>query len=117
LRNEKIEIIRYSEAIEEFIANSLSPAKVSSVTVDEERNALVIVPDNMLSLAIGREGQNVRLAAKLTQYRVDIKSESQMRELEAELDAIEAVEADEAVEVVTQEVTQDTPETSETDES
>jgi N utilization substance protein A len=83
LRNEKIEIIRFSPVLETYIANSLSPAKVSSVTVNEDhRQALVIVPDNMLSLAIGREGQNVRLAAKLTGYRIDIKSEAQIAELE-----------------------------------
>lgn len=90
LRNEKIEIIRFSPVLETYIANSLSPAKVSSVTVNEDhRQALVVVPDNMLSLAIGREGQNVRLAAKLTGYRIDIKSESQIAELErqAEEDA------------------------------
>ena len=83
LRNEKIEIIRFSPNLEQYIANSLSPAKVASVHIDEtNRQALVVVPDNMLSLAIGREGQNVRLAAKLTGYRIDIKSESQLRELE-----------------------------------
>jgi N utilization substance protein A len=88
LRNEKIEIIRYSPEIESYIANSLSPAKVSSVQVnDETRQALVVVPDNMLSLAIGREGQNVRLAAKLTGYRIDIKSETQLRELQEQYDA------------------------------
>jgi N utilization substance protein A len=85
LRNEKIEIIRWAPRLEQYIANSLSPAKVSTVTINEEtRQALVVVPDNMLSLAIGREGQNVRLAAKLTGYRIDIKSEAQMRELEAQ---------------------------------
>jgi N utilization substance protein A len=90
LRNEKIEIIRFSPILETYIANSLSPAKVTSVTVNEDhRQALVMVPDNMLSLAIGREGQNVRLAAKLTGYRIDIKSESQVADLErqAEEDA------------------------------
>jgi transcription termination/antitermination protein NusA len=87
LRNEKIEIIRYSPEIEQYIANSLSPAKVAQVTVnDDTRQALVVVPDNMLSLAIGREGQNVRLAAKLTGYRIDIKSESQLAQLQAEYD-------------------------------
>jgi N utilization substance protein A len=97
LRNEKIEIIRYSPVIETFIANSLSPAKVNSVTIFEEhRAALVIVPDNMLSLAIGREGQNVRLAAKLTGYRIDIKSESQMDELERQREEEEAYYAAQA---------------------
>lgn len=93
IRNEKIEIIRYHAEIETYIANSLSPAKVSEVHVDpEERAALVIVPDNMLSLAIGREGQNVRLAAKLTGHRIDIKSETQLAELQ-ELAEREATEA------------------------
>ncbi|HEY9721853.1 MAG TPA: transcription termination factor NusA, partial [Oscillatoriaceae cyanobacterium] len=83
LRNEKIEIIRYNPQIETYIATSLSPAKVANVQVDDDtRTALVTVPDNMLSLAIGREGQNVRLAAKLTGYRIDIKSESQLRALQ-----------------------------------
>jgi N utilization substance protein A len=83
LRNEKIEIIRFSPVLETYIANSLSPAKVASVEIFEEhRAALVIVPDTMLSLAIGREGQNVRLAAKLTGYRIDIKSETQIADLE-----------------------------------
>jgi N utilization substance protein A len=83
LRNEKIEIIRFSPVLETFIANALSPAKVASVTVfEDQRAALVVVPDSMLSLAIGREGQNVRLAARLTGYRIDIKSESQLQELE-----------------------------------
>jgi N utilization substance protein A len=85
LRNEKIDIIRWSEDPTTFIANSLSPAKVVSVSVSGlERTARVVVPDNMLSLAIGREGQNVRLAARLTGYKIDIKSESQQRELNAQ---------------------------------
>lgn len=84
LRNEKIDIIRWSEDPTTFIANALSPAKVVSVSVSSlERTAKVVVPDSMLSLAIGREGQNVRLAARLTGYKIDIKSESQQRELNA----------------------------------
>ncbi|MNX73472.1 hypothetical protein D3C86_1048700 [compost metagenome] len=84
LRNEKIDIIRWSEDPTTFIANALSPAKVVSVSVNSlERTAKVVVPDAMLSLAIGREGQNVRLAARLTGYKIDIKSESQQRELNA----------------------------------
>ncbi len=78
LRNEKIDIINWSNAPEQLIENALSPAKVVSVTVDEfEKSARVIVPDYQLSLAIGKEGQNARLAAKLTGYKIDIKSESQ----------------------------------------
>lgn len=79
LRNEKIDIITWSSDPAQFIENALSPAKVVSVTVDEnEKTAKVIVPDYQLSLAIGKEGQNARLAAKLTGYKIDIKSESQV---------------------------------------
>ncbi|MFW2488319.1 transcription termination factor NusA [Clostridium chromiireducens] len=78
LKNEKIDIIKWSKNPEEFIANSLSPAKVLSVVVDEDsKSAKVVVDDNQLSLAIGKEGQNVRLAAKLTNWKIDIKSKSQ----------------------------------------
>ncbi|MCR5823317.1 MAG: transcription termination factor NusA [Lachnospiraceae bacterium] len=78
LHGEKIDIIVWSEDPAVLIENSLSPAKVVSVTVDpDEKKARVIVPDYQLSLAIGREGQNARLAAKLTGYKIDIKSESQ----------------------------------------
>jgi len=78
LKNEKIDIIKWSKNPEEFIANSLSPAKVLSVVVYEEsKSCQVIVDDNQLSLAIGKEGQNVRLAAKLTNWKIDIKSKSQ----------------------------------------
>jgi len=79
LRNEKIDIVNWSSDPAQFIENALSPAKVISVTVDEdEKTAKVIVPDYQLSLAIGKEGQNARLAAKLTGYKIDIKSESQV---------------------------------------
>lgn len=79
LRNEKIDIINWSSDPAQFIENALSPAKVVSVTVDEnEKTAKVIVPDYQLSLAIGKEGQNARLAAKLTGFKIDIKSESQV---------------------------------------
>jgi N utilization substance protein A len=78
LRDEKIDIINWSDDPAQLIENALSPAKVVSVTVDEyEKSARVIVPDYQLSLAIGKEGQNARLAAKLTGYKIDIKSESQ----------------------------------------
>ncbi len=80
LRGEKIDIIRWSSNIEEFISSSLSPAKVIRVDIDEEsKSAKVTVPDYQLSLAIGKEGQNARLAAKLTGWKIDIKSESQLR--------------------------------------
>ncbi|MDF2484926.1 MAG: nusA [Herbinix sp.] len=78
LRNEKIDIINWSNDPAKLIENALSPAKVVSVHVeDHEKSARVIVPDYQLSLAIGKEGQNARLAAKLTGYKIDIKSESQ----------------------------------------
>jgi N utilization substance protein A len=78
LKGEKIDIVRWSPEIEVFVANALSPAQVTEVIADHEaRIASVIVPDNQLSLAIGKEGQNARLAAKLTSWKIDIKSESQ----------------------------------------
>ncbi|MGN0437976.1 MAG: transcription termination factor NusA [Lachnospiraceae bacterium] len=82
LKGEKIDIITWDEDPAIFIENALSPSKVVSVSVDvEEKSARVIVPDYQLSLAIGKEGQNARLAARLTGYKIDIKSESQAREL------------------------------------
>ena len=78
LGGEKIDIVRYSEIPEEYIAAALSPANVISVTMDDEgKSCRVIVPDNQLSLAIGKEGQNARLAAKLTGFKIDIKPESE----------------------------------------
>ncbi len=79
LYDEKIDIVRWNENIEKFIGEALSPAKSISVTCDEEtKTALVIMPDSQLSLAIGKSGQNVRLAARLTGWRIDIRSESQL---------------------------------------
>lgn len=79
--DEKIDIVIYDKRIRNFIANALSPSKVVEVVVNEkEKSALVIVPDYQLSLAIGKEGQNARLAAKLTNWKIDIKSESQFDE-------------------------------------
>lgn len=81
LRGEKIDIINWGENPAILIENALSPAKVISVMADpEEKNAMVIVPDFQLSLAIGKEGQNARLAARLTGFKIDIKSETQARE-------------------------------------
>jgi transcription termination/antitermination protein NusA len=81
LRGEKIDIIKWTDEPEEFVHNALSPAKVKEVHIQEDgQTALVIVPDYQLSLAIGKEGQNARLAARLTGMRVDIKSETQARE-------------------------------------
>jgi len=75
LRGEKIDIVKYSEIPEEFIAAALSPATVNSVTMVGERSCKVIVDPDQLSLAIGKEGQNARLAARLTGHKIDIKSE------------------------------------------
>ncbi|MPN18712.1 Transcription termination/antitermination protein NusA [bioreactor metagenome] len=81
LKNEKIDIIKWSKLPEEYIGNALSPANVLDVTIDEQnKSAKVVVDDNQLSLAIGKEGQNVRLAAKLTGWKIDIKSKSQVTE-------------------------------------
>ncbi len=85
LHGEKIDIINWDENIAIFIKNALSPSSVTAVSVDlDEESALVVVPDDQLSLAIGKEGQNARLAARLTRYKIDIKSESQYAEMEEE---------------------------------
>jgi N utilization substance protein A len=95
LRGEKIDIIPYNEEPARFVAKALSPARVREVLVDDEdKQATVIVPDDQLSLAIGRDGQNARLAAKLTGWRVDIKSETEFSEVEEEMDFDEADEAE-----------------------
>ena len=73
LRGEKIDVIEYSEKPEEYIAAALSPAEVLDVELDGERSAVVTVANEQLSLAIGKEGQNARLAARLTGYKIDIK--------------------------------------------
>ena len=81
LNDEKIDIVVWNKKIGKFIANALSPSNVVEVIVNEkEKSALVIVPDFQLSLAIGKEGQNARLAAKLTNWKIDIKSETQFDE-------------------------------------
>ncbi len=81
LKGEKIDIVNWSDSVEEYVANALSPSKVVEVDVYEnEKMARVIVPDHQLSLAIGIRGQNARLAAKLTGWKIDIKSESQAEE-------------------------------------
>ncbi len=94
LHNEKIDIIDWDADPAVYIAKSLSPARVIMVYINEsEKAAKVIVPDNQLSLAIGKEGQNVRLAAKLTGWKIDIKSQTQAEE---EMAAYEAAEAEAA---------------------
>ena len=120
LKGERIDVVKWSDDPTEFIGSSLSPAKVVSVEIldEEEKTAEVIVPDAQLSLAIGKEGQNVRLAAKLTGWKIDIKSESQAREEELsgetdeplfkdDVDSEEATEetAPEAAEETAEEVT------------
>jgi len=84
LKGEKIDVVPWSEDEREYVGNALRPAKVLYTELfPEEKTARVVVPDHQLSLAIGREGQNARLAAKLTGWKIDIKSESQVREEEA----------------------------------
>jgi transcription termination/antitermination protein NusA len=81
LNGEKIDVVEWDEDVKKYVANALSPAQVSSVdTNEEEKTATVVVPERQLSLAIGKEGQNARLAAKLTGWRIDIKSDIQAAE-------------------------------------
>jgi N utilization substance protein A len=96
LNGEKIDVVMWDKDPAAFIANALSPAQISNVTLDKEEGvASVVVPDRQLSLAIGKEGQNVRLAAKLTGWRIDIKSAS-----EVEAEKAQAVEPETPAEVV-----------------
>jgi N utilization substance protein A len=82
LRNERVDVIQFDDNPSAYVANALSPAKVNNVIVDETTHyATVIVPDDQLSLAIGKEGQNARLAARLTGWHIDIKSSSLMSDL------------------------------------
>ncbi len=83
LRGEKIDIIKYSEDPAEYISAALSPAEVKEVIIDSERSCRVVVAADQLSLAIGKEGQNARLAARLTGYKIDIKTKSALEEEEA----------------------------------
>jgi N utilization substance protein A len=95
LRGEKIDIIPFNEEPARFVAKALSPARVREVLVDDEdQQATVVVPDDQLSLAIGREGQNARLAAKLTGWRVDIKSETEFSQEEEDIEIEGAEEMD-----------------------
>ena len=97
LKGEKIDIVPWHADQAQFVAGALSPAKVTRVEIDDAtKTALVIVPDNQLSLAIGREGQNARLAAKLTGWRIDIKSETQIKEIEAKKLFVDLPEEQEA---------------------
>jgi transcription termination/antitermination protein NusA len=111
LRGEKIDIVEWSEDPILFVTNALSPAKVQRVSIvdDRERVMEVIVEDKQLSLAIGKKGQNVRLAAKLTGWRIDIKSEEEKRrEVEAQFEGLELGSSSE---------TSETSETSEASEA
>ncbi|WP_423216458.1 transcription termination factor NusA [Streptococcus equinus] len=103
---ENIDVIQWVEDPAEFIYNAIAPAEVDMVLFDEEdsKRATVVVPDNKLSLAIGRRGQNVRLAAHLTGYRIDIKSASEYEALEAERAEQAAAPAEEVAEAVETEV-------------
>jgi len=95
LRGEKIDIVPFTDGVQDFVMRALSPAKVKEVRLDEDTGtAEVIVPDYQLSLAIGKEGQNARLAARLTGWRVDIKSETQLAEEEAGYDGEEWAEGE-----------------------
>jgi N utilization substance protein A len=99
LRGEKIDIVEWSEDPVTFVTNALSPAKVQRVSIVDDRDKVmeVVVEDKQLSLAIGKKGQNVRLAAKLTGWRIDIKSEEEKRrEVEAQFEGLEAASEGEA---------------------
>ncbi len=99
LRGEKVDIVEWRDDTKSFIAEALSPARVKEVRLDDEAMiATVIVPDHQLSLAIGKEGQNARLAARLTGYKIDIKSESQDLGLDLEEEELEAAVEEAVVE-------------------
>ena len=125
LRGEKIDIINWDENPAILIENALSPAKVIAVMADpDEKTALVVVPDYQLSLAIGKEGQNARLAARLTGFKIDIKSETQARESgdfydydEDDDEYFEDDEYEESEESATEEISQDSEETAAGEES
>jgi N utilization substance protein A len=95
LRGEKVDIVPYSDEPAEFVARALQPARVKEVRLDEETGtATVIVHDFQLSLAIGKEGQNARLAARLTGWRIDIKSETQLAEEESGVSPVDWAEGE-----------------------
>ena len=99
LNGEKIDVIEWNEDPSIYISSALGPAKILAVDIkEEEKFAQVIVPDDQLSLAIGRSGQNARLAAKLTNWKIDIKSETQFREMLAQTQKPETEEAEESEE-------------------
>ena len=96
LGGEKIDIIEYSENSEKFIANALSPAKVIEVKIMPKNKAQVLVPEEQISLAIGKEGQNVRLAAQLTGWKIDVRSPEKEKEREEEEEQEQEAEKKEA---------------------
>ena len=120
MKNEKIDIVRWSPDPVEYIVNAISPARVVSVDImtddEETKDALVVVPDDQLSLAIGREGQNVRLAHRLTGWKIDIKSVSQMEneedakasnyDYDEDVEEERAVDSDEIQEEIEEEMNQ-----------
>jgi N utilization substance protein A len=109
LNREKIDVIQWHTDPGIFISNALNPAQVASIRIDEERNTCtVVVPDKQLSLAIGKEGQNARLAAKLTGWRIDIKSVSAI-EAEKAVPILSEQEPETAIEVISPEVTEGEP--------
>lgn len=117
LNGEKIDVVEWDEDVKRYIANALSPAQVSSVDInDDEKTATVVVPERQLSLAIGKEGQNARLAAKLTGWRIDIKSDVQAaEEVSGAPSASEALDGSETASAVTESVAASgTPASSET---
>ena len=89
LGGEKIDIVEYSEEPEKYIANAISPAKVSEVKIMPKNKALVLVPEDQLSLAIGRDGQNVRLAAKLTGWKIDVRAAEKVAASEGREEKVE----------------------------
>ena len=110
LAGEKIDVIPWSDDAGVFVANALSPAQVLSVDIDEEhRIASVTVPERMLSLAIGREGQNARLAARLTGWRIDIRSDVSVAEAKAAADAPAAPAAEPVAELIDTETSEPVP--------
>jgi N utilization substance protein A len=126
LNGEKIDVIEWSEDPERFIANSLAPAQVSEVNLLDRMNAKVTVPEDQMSLAIGREGQNVRLAVKLTKWKIEIEGAEEFQEqMAAEAAAAEEEEgaapetvdeAEEKPEAVAEEETVEAAEEEETPE-
>ena len=117
---ENIDVVKYEDNPSDFIANALNPAEVIAVQFsgdEDDKNALVIVPDYQLSLAIGKRGQNVRLAARLTGYKIDIKPESQVEFVESDNDETESSQDDTSSEASNEETPESIAEQIEDDPS